>query len=291
MKLIDQFKKQRNIVKSLIRKSKKAHFNKIVSEKADTASIWRALSQITNCRSARSKVVPPHLKADNFNEHFLSVAASLISERNHGIQNPSEELFQFCTDRQNDSKPFDIPLLAVHEVGNLIASMANKKSSGTDEISPKILKIALPYIIEPLTYIFNLCIEQNVFPDKLKHAKVIPLPKTRDMTSVKNYRPISILPAISKPLEKHISKHFLNYLDEHKLLHTLQSGFRPKHSCHTALTRLVDTWLANINNKKLSGVVFLDFKKAFDLINHDILLSKLKLYTLNDNSVKMFKSY
>ena len=93
-------------------------------------------------------------------------------------------------------------------------------------------------------------------------AKVIPLYKSGDSANPSNYRPISIVSVLSKPLEKHINKHLLMHLDKYNLLHPNQSGFRRKHFCQTALTNLVHQWLTNINNDEFSGVIFIDFKKS-----------------------------
>ena len=126
----------------------------------------------------------------------------------------------------------------------------------------------------------------TVFPSDLKTAKVVPLPKAKDLTDINNYRPISVLSSISKPLEKHVHKHLLKYLDRFNLIHAHQSGFRPQHSCQSALTCLVDRLLSFINDSKLNGVVFLDLKKAFDLIDHQIILKKMKTYQLSDNAIQ-----
>ena len=83
---------------------------------------------------------------------------------------------------------------------------------GPENITPYLLKKALPYIVESLTYVYNLCIKLNIFPTALKNAKVAPLPKTNDLSDPSNYRPISLLPVISKPLVRHIHKHLLQYL-------------------------------------------------------------------------------
>ena len=125
----------------------------------------------------------------------------------------------------------------------------------------------------------------------MKEAKVIPLPKTKDTTHPQNLRPISLLPILSKPLEKHIHKHLYEHLERHGLINKYQSGFRPKHSCHTALVNLIDSWLTAINENELIGTVFLDFKKAFDLVNHDILLKKSELYFPNSATQELIKSY
>ena len=123
--------------------------------------------------------------------------------------------------------------MTVLDVGKYITMMDNNKSMGRDNIYRFLLKLALPYIVEPLTYIYNLSILNNVFPTILKKSKVIPLPKTNDLSEPNNFRPISILPLLSKPIERHIYKHLLNFLTDHNLLCQSQSGFRPQHSCHT----------------------------------------------------------
>ena len=120
---------------------------------------------------------------------------------------------------------------------------------------------------------------------------MIPLPKTNDLSEPNNFRPISILPLLSKPIERYIHKQLLNVLTEHNLLCQSQSGFRPQHSCHTALAKLCNNWLSAINNSEVVGAVFVDLKKAFDLVNHNILLKKLSLYTANSPFVSLFKSY
>ena len=128
-------------------------------------------------------------------------------------------------------------------------------------------------------------------PTALKTAQVFPLPKSKDISDINNFRPISILSVLSKPLERHIHKHLMIYLETNKLFYPLQSGFRPNHSCQTALTRLCDTWLTAINQQKISGAVFLDLKKAFDLVSHKILKKKLSLYLCNSTSLSFIESY
>ena len=171
--------------------------------------------------------------------------------------------------------------------------LANKKSVGLDSVNTFILKLSLPYIVESLTYVYNLCIKTSIFPTVWKSAKVVPIfkPKTFDPTNVANYRPISILPTLSKPLERHIHTHVTKFMENHRLFHPHQSGFRQFHSCHTALTRLCDTWLSAINKREMAGAVFLDLKKAFDLVNHGILCSKLNLYLQNEATTKLLGSF
>ena len=120
------------------------------------------------------------------------------------------------------------------------------------------------------------------FPTAFKTAKVIPLPKTKTIsTDLNDYHPIWILSVLTKPLERHIHKHLTDFLETHHLFHSFQSGFRCRHSCQTAVTRLTDTGLSAFNNRQMSGAVFLDFRKAFGLVHHDILLKKLSSYNLS----------
>ena len=105
----------------------------------------------------------------------------------------SNILHEFCVRKTRGQEPFVIPYISIPELSKYISKLDNKKSSGPDGISNHLLKLSPPYIIDSLTYIFNLCTEKNHYPSEFKKAKVIPLPKTRDKTNLTDYRPISLL--------------------------------------------------------------------------------------------------
>ena len=288
----ENYKKTKNKVTSMADKAREALFNKLVEDGKDTKTLWRALNAFTRKSNKKSNSATS-VSPDEFNKHFLSVSERILSAEQLKAGDDfvcTEKLVNFCKERDN-GKPFNIPLLAVHEVGRLINNLGNKKSMGPENISAFFLHLTLPYIVEPLTYIYNLCIEKNIFPTALKVAKVIPLPKAKDTSDPNNFRPISLLPLLSKPLERHIQKHLYEYLNVNALLHTKQSGFRPKHSCQTALISLYDSWLASINKSEIVGTLFLDFRKAFDLVNHSILLKKLPLYLPQSHSIGILESF
>ena len=247
----------------------------------DISSVWRALNTFTKGTNSRQKEIPHHFTADAFNDYFLSTAETLVKSQDSPDSNKhyscSKRLVDFCHQKTKGTDPLTIPLMAVHEMGTYISGMNNKKSSGPDEINNQLLKLASPYIAGLLAYISNLCIEQNVFPSEFQKAIVIPLAKTRDHKNLNCYRPISLLSVLSKLLERRVHKHLVTYLETRDLFHPLQSAIHRKHSCNTALARLTDSWLSAINRSDLSGDVFWDLKKAFDLVDHRILLSKLSI--------------
>ena len=106
-----------------------------------------------------------------------------------------------------------------------------------------------------------------------------------------NYRPIFVLPILSKLLEKHVHDSLIEYLNSFGLLYSTQSGFRANHSYETALVGMIDNWLTAINNNSMVGVVMIDFRKAFDLVDHNILLKELKHYKISENTLNWFLSY
>ena len=124
-----------------------------------------------------------------------------------------------------------------------------------------------------------------------KEGKVRPLYKNGPKDDTNNYRPISILPVISKMLEKHVHDSLMTYLTSHKLLHSTQSGFRPNHSCETALLQTVNKFLEAINNSQIIVMVMVDFRKVFDLVDHTLLLKKLRHLKLSDKTINWFSSY
>ena len=135
------------------------------------------------------------------------------------------------------------------------------------------------------------CIRSGKFPTSWKLAKVNPLYKGGAKDGINNYRPISILPTLSKLIEKFIQKHLMAYLNSFDVLHKYQSGFRSGHSTETALILMTEGWSKAINEGKFVGTIMIDFRKAFDLVDHDLLLKKLSYYKCGSNFINLMKSY
>ena len=178
-----------------------------------------------------------------------------------------------------------------HEILEIACLSKSSKSTGYDGVSVNLLKRIIYYIVEPLTHMFNLSISSGVCPNSLKIAKVIPIYKKDDSALVSNYRPISLLPSISKILEKIVHKRLYNFLNSNNLLIPNQYGFRKSHSTDYALIKLYDKIIHSLSNKEHTFGIFMDLSKAFDTINHEILINKLHNYGIRGTSLSWFKDY
>ena len=150
-------------------------------------------------------------------------------------------------------------------------------SCGHDELPMKIVKLCINNILTPLTHIINLSLMTGVVPQDLKIAKVIPIYKTSSKDELKNYRPVSLLPAFSKVLEKIVFDKIMKYFNEKNLFYEHQYGFRRKHTTVHPIIHLLNV-CAKADNRHLTASILCDLSKAFDVINYDILFEKLDHY-------------
>ena len=169
-----------------------------------------------------------------------------------------------------------IKLTTPLEIDKIIKELPNKSSYVHDEISNKMLKYLRPAIIFPLCHIFNQSLMDRSFPDKMKWAEVFPLYNGKSMDEMVNYGPISLLITMSKVLEKVMYTHLYSYQEANKLLYTGQYGFCSKRSCEQAIIELIGHVLQSKNRGEHSASIYLDLSKAFDMLDHTILLTKLE---------------
>ena len=164
------------------------------------------------------------------------------------------------------------------EILNILKKFSSRKSTGPDKIPCKILKLSARSLAPILSDLINECFIQGVFPKSLKNARVTPIFKGEDPYVPPQWRTISIMPIISKLIEKIVSKRLISYLNKNKILTNNQFGFRSGHSTAHAILNINEQVLSNIDANKHTLSIFLDLSKAFNCVNHDILIKKLKNY-------------
>jgi len=297
---IDQYKILRNRVTYLIKKNKKDYFNRAVNKSKDPKYLWKHLKDISFSCKANKLVLPQRISIDEtvvegenniineLNKHFVNISNIITKTK---FTNENFLRLKEVLNEKLRFQEFDVKYITPLEVKHIIDKLDINKSTGLDGIGPNILKQCGDLITPCIASIINNSIWSGMFPDMLKAARVIPIYKSGDKDDPGNYRPISILPTISKIYERHIANQIQNYFSNTNILHSTQSGFRKNHSCNTALVKLIDTWLKYIDEGRVIGTVFLDLKKAFDLVDHQILLYKLRLYHFSEKSLKLFSSY
>ena len=219
--------------------------------------------------------------------YFASVGPNYAKD----ISAPKKEISDYLKRLQKNDHSIFLAPTNKNEIENLINNLPNKNSSGFDLVNNKLLKLIKTKMAIPLDIVFNQSIECGIFPNKMKWAEVVLLYKGKSRLEPGNYRPISLLPTISKILEKIMYKQTYKFLTENNQIYHSQYGFRVKHSCEHAIGDLISHVLKNQEQNRYTAALFLDLSKAFDTLNHDLLLKKLELYGIRGVALNWFRSY
>ena len=257
---------------------------------------WKLINEVINKSNLKpelpdcfkrneSLITDPTEISNNFNEYFVNVGPNLAAK----IPIRDVHFSTFLGERSSNS--IFLEAVTEKEVEFEISQLNGKKSSGYDEIPPKLVKNISKHIVKPLTYIYNQSFLTGVIPNDLKIALVTPVFKANDKEEFNNYRPISVLSCFSKILEKIMYKRVIKYLDKNNILFQSQYGFRKKHSTNLATIELMTKILQAIENGEYTVGVFLDLAKAFDTVNHEILLRKLEHYGIRGIVLEWFTNY
>ena len=294
----ENYRKTRNQVTNMVRKSKKEYYSSMIDQhKDDHKSMWKILKGllprcssggITSLKINGNLVTDFKNIANSFNVYFTEIGTKLAATISCGNVNPLDYVRKCFPEPQN---VFKFKQIKEKDVIRLINNIPSGKATGVDNFQVKLLKLAASEISSSLTYLFNLSLKTGKFPAEWKLARITPIHKKGPKTDQGNYRPVSILPVISKFIERLVHNQFNDYLVQNDLLCIQQSGFRKKHSCQTSLHRLHEQLYDDLFNGKVVGLVALDLRKAFDTVDHNIMLSKLHYYGVTNTEYDWFKSY
>ena len=289
-----QYKEYKNILTKLIRSAKKHYYQtQLDKHRDDGKRTWDVLKEILGTKAKSQS--PQCLMTEGgvttnrdeiceiFNNFFVEIGPKI----NASVHTNDCDPLSFIP--PNSNSIFMIPT-DEHEVKTIIAEM-RQTSSGEDELSVSIIKALSQPLSKPLAHVINLSMTQGRFPNKLKSAIVIPIFKKGDSTHAENYRPISILSNISKIFEKVMYKRIYNFLESHNIISDTQFGFRQNHSTEHALIHFVDFVTKALEDDQHSVGVYLDTKKAFDSVNHSLLLKKLIKYGIRGKCAELIEDY
>ena len=286
------------ILKQNIRLAKKHYHQSCFHRfKNDIKKTWDSINDIVNRTSEKQnlpnsfningeEISEPRRIADEFNEYFINLGPNLAEKINPSLDKCFKDYLLNPADNE-----FNFKSVTVAEVKSAIDDLKPKSSSGFDRLSNNLLKHVKHEISPCLCLLINDAFQKGVFPDKLKCAKVTPIYKKDNKNLLENYRPVSVLTSISKVFEKVMHKQLQDYLLKCNLLYTSQYGFLPRRSTELAALELLDLIISKMDNNDVPLNIYLDLSKAFDTLNHEILLYKLNYYGIRRNSLALMESY
>ena len=230
----------------------------------------------------------PKLVAEEFNTFFVNIGAKLAA----ALPSSTINFTSFMPSLSNTNlSELNFQEIDACDLLPIIENLSIKKATGYDNISIRAVKENKLTIIPILVYLTNLVIENSVFPQCMKVARVTPLLKKGDTTDCNNYRPISILSVISKIIERVLAMQITEHMELNSLLVENQFGFRKGRSTTDAIHKLMEDLYINFNSRTITHGIFLDFSKAFDTIDHEILVKKLKYYNFSSQASQLIKHY
>ena len=290
---IQEAKTLRNRTKHVIRQAK-ANFvqDYLDNDRISTKKFWEKINYIMPSKDKQSMIklidqetsepIPNTDLSSYINGFFVNIGSKLSECFD---KNWHDDLTNYC-----DNEMADL-VIDVYTLGQIINDIDIYKSSAIKDISSEVLKDAFLTLLPQLVYMYTQCLRLNVFPDSWKVANVIPLQKTGDPSDVNNLRPISLLPLPGKILERIVHSQISTFLENNELFLNEQGGFRKGKSTIDTVAKFTDDILLGINEKEYTLAAFIDLKKAFDTVNHEILIKKLPHYGLSQNTVQWIKSY
>ena len=293
------FKRQKIVVRKVLTKSKQNVIVAALDEnRKDPRKFWRILNTDLGLSEKKGGNAQSFSRVKNVHGEILEGDAACNYMSEYYAMNGERLAKQFDTDwdanKFSVQKPldcFNLKFIPMDIVEKLVKKIEISKSSGISEVNSQTLKDAFEILIPELTHLFNESLQTAVFPQSWSMGYITPIPKEGDLLDAGNWRPISILPLPSKLLEQAVHYQVSIFLENNKILDHRQHGFRPEYSTSTAIFRLVTDLFENYDRGYSSSCIFVDYKKAFETLDHNVLCRKLEMYNFSRNSVNWFAAY
>ena len=275
----------RNKLKYAIRSARKSFIEKTLSSNK-SREVWRVIHRILKPSTSPLRIDP-----DELNKHFSTTA-----ERTTGSKAVSLDAIERLVDNLAEvnpsvASPFSLKPVSHGEVLKCIKSLRSDCSTGPDNIPARFIKLVADHLADPLTHIINNCIRNSYFPRSWKIARVSPIPKVNMPVRNDEFRPISILPVLSKVFEKLVATQMSEFAEEMSLLHDRVSSFRKGHSTTTALLGIRDDIRRAMKKGEISLMVLADFSMAFDTMCFETTIQKFYKLGFSKTFLKWLLSY
>ena len=279
------FKYQRNKVTTARRRAQKEMFNSTINSSAGDSKKFYEAAKKLGVMSDNNVNTHIHFSAEDLNNAFVSnnnadVDSNLIDERIRQMYDKNPPCLH----------TFNFQPVSVDDVTKTLKSIQTN-STGADHLNAFILTLFIDRVSVVLTHIINISLETGIFPDRWKLALIKPIPKIALPLKESDFRPISLLCTLSKIIGRLVNKQICEYLHKHSLFDPNQSAYKANHGCNTALVKITDDILDSIDDSEVSILTLLDFSKAFDTVNHRLLLEKLKILGFSQTARDWVSSY
>ena len=277
---------QRNHLTKLIRSEKRKYYdNELCKNVKNPKQFWKKINQLTG--KSNHPTVPNDISAQGFNDYFSNIGHSIVNDNmSNDVIDNSQWKNPTCI------HSFNFNQCTVSDVCKIIKSLGIDSSVDVLGFDTKLLYISCDSISSVITKIINVSLSCAKVPSDWKFSRVTPVYKGKgSKTDMNNYRPISVMGHVPKIMEKVVQKQLLHYLLSNELINIDQSAYRPMHNTQTALHRVVDSWIDNICDGLITAVCFLDIRKCFDTIDHNVLKQKLGYYGVKGVELDWFSDY